>query len=229
MKKYVAIITEDNGDYQFDYLYDNPWHGNFRDVIYGDNAEEIVFGYGNYEWLFYQLYELNKGRNIGYGVFNYDTISDDIIEYEKRNGVILDGNLYMVKSIRNLAVYAVSNLNYDGIGDLTSDDHKFINCDFCTIDMGNKSSIEEIINDSSSWYGIKAIDVGFGSSCLDVAVDYYGGGCLHTTSLNYNLDKEQCVKLVQNIIMESFDDNGENVEDDTLLLVEVKGVGKNEK
>lgn len=227
MKKYIAIITEDNGNYQFDYLCDNPWFGNFRDVIYGDNAEEIVSNDGDYEGLFYQMYDKNKGERVGYGVFNYDAISEDIIEYEKRKGIIINDDLYIIKSVRNLAEYVVSNLNYDGIADLTSGGHNFIDCDFCTIDISNNISIQEVIDSSLGWHGIKTIDIGFNSSELDIGVDYYGGGCLHTTSLNYGMDKKQCVEFIKEIIMESLDDNGENVEDDTLLLVEVKNATEN--
>lgn len=230
MKAYIVIITEDNGDYQFDYLCNNPWQGNFRDVIYGDSADEIVSNNGDYEGLFYQLYETNKGERIGYGVFNYDTIFDDIKEYVKKNGIIIDDDLYMVKSVRNLAAYVVSNLNYDGIRDLTSDDHNFIDCDFCTIgDVEETESLEKIVKNSYSWHGIKKIDIGFSSSDLDIAVDYYGGGCLQTTSLNYNMSNIGCIELIKEIIMRSFADNGDCVEDDTLLLVGVKGAGENEK
>lgn len=230
MKKYIAIITEDNGDYQFDYLCDNPWDGNFRSVIYGDNAEEIVSDNGDLEGLFYQMYDTDKGKRVGYGVFNYDDVSNDIRIYTNKNGIVIDDKLYMIKTVDELAKYTVSDLNYDGIENLIDNNHKFIDCDFCTIDQYSENvSIREIVTYGCAWHGIKAIDIGFTSSDLDIATDYYGGGCLQTVSLNYEMNKEQCIEFVEGIIIQSLDDNGENVDSDMLLLVEVKGAGENEK
>lgn len=232
MKKYVAIITEDNGDYQFDHLCDNPWDGNFRDVVYGDNAEEIVSDgcNGDYEGLFYQLYETGKGKRIGYSVFNYEEIHNDINEYTSTNGTIIDGNLYMVKTVSELAAYAVRDLDYDGTGDLVTNNQKFINCDFCLINEDIRTTpLEDIIHGASSWHGIRAIDTGFETCDLDIATDYYGGGCLRTISLECSMTEKECRNLVTEILLESLSDKYCTCADTDLLLVEVKGDDINEK
>ena len=140
---------------------------------------------------------------------------------ETRQAVI-DGKLYMVMTVSKLADYVVSDLCYERFHMLTDDNHHFINCDFCAIDGYDEDmSIEELKNEASSWHGIKAIDTGFDNSNLDVICDYYGGGCLAYSYLNCNMTKIECQRDIMESIFVSLDENGNSVDDDTLLFVEV--------
>ncbi len=61
---------------------------------------------------------------------------------------------------------------------------KFPNCDFAMIDSWNADrSLEELRDDNRGWYGIKAIETGFGSADLILFSDYYGGGCASFCSI----------------------------------------------
>ena len=82
-KNYFAIITEEDteADRELDYYANNPWHGLFVTVVYGDNAEELLTQY-DCEGLFYQLYVKETGRRIGYGIVSLDVLNNDIASYE---------------------------------------------------------------------------------------------------------------------------------------------------
>lgn len=56
----------------------------------------------------------------------------------------------------------------------------FPDCDFSILDSDcdmDNESLECIVSGANAWYGVKAIDAGFGSDCLMLISDYYGGGC----------------------------------------------------
>ena len=82
-KNYFAIITEEDteADRELDYYANNPWHGLFVTVVYGDNAEELLTQY-DCEGLFYQLYARGAGKRIGYGIVSLDVLNNDIASYE---------------------------------------------------------------------------------------------------------------------------------------------------
>ena len=221
-KKYIAIITEETDDFSLDYLTDNPWEGNLREIAKGNTVDELVEDAGDSEGMFYQLYETNKGKRLGYGIFNYDAIEEDIARSKTKQAVI-DGKPYMVMTVSQLADYVVSDLCYKEFHMLTDDNHNFINCDFCVIDGYDEDmSIEELKNVVGSWHGIKAIDTGFDNSNLDIICDYYGGGCLAYSYLNCDMTKKECWREIVETILVSLTSNGDNIDDDnTLLFVEV--------
>ncbi|BDF45756.1 hypothetical protein CE91St58_18720 [Lachnospiraceae bacterium] len=82
-KKYVIIVTTEEPDYfeksLIEYYSENPARGILIDIVYGDNYEELTAN-GDYEGLFYFLYEVGSGKRLGYGC-----ISPDIME-ELRGG-----------------------------------------------------------------------------------------------------------------------------------------------
>ena len=86
-KKYVMIVTSEDERYghdgiQLDFFWDNPWEGLLVDIVYGDNWEEL-FGNGENEGLFYQLYSTATGERIGYGSLDPDSPREEIEEFEK--------------------------------------------------------------------------------------------------------------------------------------------------
>ena len=82
-KKYVMIVTSEELDYDgkslIDYYSEHPERGTLVDIVYGNNYEELTAD-GDYEGLFYILYEVGSGKRLGYGC-----ISPDIME-EPRGG-----------------------------------------------------------------------------------------------------------------------------------------------
>lgn len=86
-KKYVMIVTSEDERYghdgiQLDFFWDNPWEGLLVDIVYGNSYEEL-FGNGDYEGLFYQLYSTETGERIGYGSLDPDSPREEIEEFEK--------------------------------------------------------------------------------------------------------------------------------------------------
>lgn len=230
-KKYVAIITEETNRFSLDYLSDHPWEGNLREIAKGDTVNELVENAGDSEGMFYQLYDTTKGKRLGYGIFSYDAIEEDVARSKTKQATI-NGKFYMVMAVSQLADYVISNLCYENFHMLTDDNHHFINCDFCIIDGYDEDmSMEELKDNASSWHGIKAIDTGFDNSNLDVICDYYGGGCLSYSYLNYDMTKTECLRDITETILLSLDENGNVADDNTLLFVEVlnKEVRANEK
>lgn len=86
-KKYVMIVTSEDERYgydgiQLDFFWNNPWEGLLVDIVYGNSYEEL-FGNGDYEGLFYQLYSTETGERIGYGSLDPDSPREEIEEFEK--------------------------------------------------------------------------------------------------------------------------------------------------
>lgn len=86
-KKYVMIVTSEDERYghdgiQLDFFWDNPWEGLLVDIVYGDSYDEL-FGNGDYEGLFYQLYSTETGERIGYGELDPNSPREEIEEFEK--------------------------------------------------------------------------------------------------------------------------------------------------
>ena len=78
-KKYVIIVTTEEPDYfeksLIEYYSENPARGLLIDIVYGDNYEELTAN-GDYEGLFYFLYEVGSGKRLGYGCISPDIMED---------------------------------------------------------------------------------------------------------------------------------------------------------
>jgi hypothetical protein len=117
--------------------------------------------------------------------------------------MIKQGNL-MVASITEFASLLASKIDKDNV--LAK---PFPACDFCLLTKEELKYVREHNSDSDvletvqsgavGWYGIKSIDMGFGSPDLTVVADYYGGS--YDTSL----------KTIR--IWDSWDDAANNPED----------------
>lgn len=95
-KKYTMIITSEDEryrtvadgrygvvGYQLSHWSDNPWDGLLVGVVHGNTCDEL-FDQIDCEGLFYQIYSNVNGKMIGYGMADYDTITEEIKEYEKQ-------------------------------------------------------------------------------------------------------------------------------------------------
>ena len=89
-KKYTMIVTQEDERYgrekQLDFYSDNPLEGYLSDIVFGDTVEELSKssdGHDN-EGLFYILYANDSGKRIGSGTVNYDSIQEEIEEYEEK-------------------------------------------------------------------------------------------------------------------------------------------------
>ena len=97
-KKYLMMVYEEDERYgteghQLDFYIDNPAEGLLSDMVWGDNAEELMVssdGECN-EGLQYILYAIEDGlgRRIGSGTMDYDVISEEIGEYEKKKSLLV--------------------------------------------------------------------------------------------------------------------------------------------
>ena len=89
-KKYTMIVMQEDERYgrekQLDFYSDNPLEGYLSDIVFGDTVEELSKssdGHDN-EGLFYILYANDSGKRIGSGTVDYDSIQEEIEEYEEK-------------------------------------------------------------------------------------------------------------------------------------------------
>lgn len=75
MFRYLMIITEEKDD-NMAYYADHPEAGLFRNIIMGNSADKLMKG--EYEGMFYQLYDMNSRERIGYGILDYQSLKDNI-------------------------------------------------------------------------------------------------------------------------------------------------------
>ena len=85
--KYMMIVTAEDeryekGEVQLDFFMEEPWEGVLEDIVFGNNAQEL-FGNGEYEGLFYQVYETETGTRIGWGTIDCYYPKEEIEEWEK--------------------------------------------------------------------------------------------------------------------------------------------------
>lgn len=77
MKKYTMIVScKPNTDEPTEYFVDRPWEADLSKIVYGDNADELMAGVTSNE--FYQLYNNETGKRIGYGNISKTNISENI-------------------------------------------------------------------------------------------------------------------------------------------------------
>ena len=104
-KKYTMIVTEEDeryetGERSLGFFADDPFEGRLSDIVFGDNADELLKssdGHDN-EGLFYILYTNDGGKRIGSGVIEYDSIDEDIEEYEATHEGICRGVTFVYKN-----------------------------------------------------------------------------------------------------------------------------------
>lgn len=102
-KKYLLMVYQEDErygteGYGLDFFVDNPAEGLLSDMVWGNNAEELMIssdGQDN-EGLQYILYAIEDGlgRKIGSGTMDYDVISEEVGKYEKKKESLLVKYLY---------------------------------------------------------------------------------------------------------------------------------------
>lgn len=91
LKKYIMIVTSEDDRYDpleaggvsLMFFANAPWEGLFYDVVHGDSAEELM-DQGDFEGLFYQLYDTKSGERIGFGTICLDFLKENITEFERK-------------------------------------------------------------------------------------------------------------------------------------------------
>lgn len=83
--KYLLIVTCEPGDDEekrLDYYSDHPWEGLLQGVLHFNTLEEISEILAEYEGQFYQLFEMEHGYRLGYGMICDEYPESDIFQYE---------------------------------------------------------------------------------------------------------------------------------------------------
>lgn len=91
--------------------------------------------------------------------------------------------------------------------------------DFAIAEMEDGQTLEEIKDSSSGWYGIKQIETGFDSCGIDLFADYYGGYCGHYGYLDYDYNRDDCIKIITEMILNTLHIQ-ESCDEDTILIAE---------
>lgn len=101
----------------------------------------------------------------------------------------------------------------------------FPDCDFSILDSDcdmENESLECIVSGANAWYGVKAIDAGFGSDCLMLISDYYGGGCASMATFFDDCNQYYSISdPIRDLILETLN-CFETATNDTLLIVEIR-------
>ena len=87
--RYCMIVTAEDERYGTEgypdtgYWADNPWDGDLQDIVFGQDIKTLWKPEN--EGLFYQLYDLQTGKRIGYGTVFYDSIQEEIEMNERES------------------------------------------------------------------------------------------------------------------------------------------------
>lgn len=92
--------------------------------------------------------------------------------------------------------------------------------DFAIAEMEDGQTLEEIKDSSSGWYGIKQIETGFDFfRGIDLFADYYGGYYGHYDYLDYNCNRDDCIKIITKMILDTLCVQ-ESCDENTILIAE---------
>ena len=78
--KYKIVITEETDSAPMDFFIDNPEAGQYIDTIYFSFPWQFEMVLELYEGLFYQLFDMETGKRIGYGGLDPDSPVEEIRE-----------------------------------------------------------------------------------------------------------------------------------------------------
>ena len=124
--------------------------------------------------------------------------------------------MLMVKTVRELAEYITSFLNYDDVKHSEIPDIDYgIMPDDCYDDLECAESGVQ------GWYGLKIAEMYFDSEFLILASDFYGGGALSTLELMDYETEEDFIKQITNLLLKTIEGiEGQLIKEDKDLLVE---------
>ena len=91
--------------------------------------------------------------------------------------------------------------------------------DFAIAEMEDGQTLEEIKDSSSGWYGIKQIETGFDFCGIELFADYYGGRCGYYDYLDYNCNRDDCIKIITRMILSTLYVQ-EICDENTILIAE---------
>ena len=109
--KYTCIITSEPDGPGLSYISDHPWEGNLEETIQFNTIEEL-FAH-DVEGLFYQLFDNESGRRLGYGMIDPDYPATDIQDFEKESEH--QGHLIIISGFSRAGKNAIA----DGLKELS--------------------------------------------------------------------------------------------------------------
>lgn len=80
-KLFAMVVTAEDEQYPnpLSHYSEHPDEGILEDIVYGDNYDELTCN-GEYEGLFYTLYDLRTGRKVSAGIIDPDGLEEEIEE-----------------------------------------------------------------------------------------------------------------------------------------------------
>lgn len=120
----------------------------------------------------------------------------------------------MICTIAELAKYLANSISIQDIPD-----SQCPNVDFAVIDLCDIDNFDKVYSNVTGWHGLKVIDTGFNSSCLNIVADYYGGGSAAFTQISPDDSLEEVKNHFKKVIIKTLDCL-ERIEDNSFLLVE---------
>lgn len=109
--KYTCIITSEPDGPGLAYISDHPWEGNLEETIQFNTIGEL-FAH-DVEGLFYQLFDNESGRRLGYGMIDPDYPATDIQDFEKESE--RQGHLIIISGFSRAGKNAIA----DGLKELS--------------------------------------------------------------------------------------------------------------
>lgn len=109
--KYTCIITSEPDGPGLAYISDHPWEGNLEETIQFNTIGEL-FAH-DVEGLFYQLFDNESGRRLGYGMIDPDYPATDIQDFEKKSE--RQGHLIIISGFSRAGKNAIA----DGLKELS--------------------------------------------------------------------------------------------------------------
>lgn len=107
--RYTAVITSESEGQPLDHISEHPWEGILEKIIKFDTIDE--FWTYDVEGLFYQLYENENGKRLGYGSINFDFPAMDIRRYEEKSSAKKDrlGQLIIISGFSRAGKDAIAD------------------------------------------------------------------------------------------------------------------------
>lgn len=107
--RYTAVITSESEGQPLGHISEHPWEGILEKIIKFDTMDE--FWTYDVEGLFYQLYENENGKRLGYGSINCDFPAMDIRRYEEKSSAKKDclGQLIIISGFSRAGKDAIAD------------------------------------------------------------------------------------------------------------------------
>lgn len=122
----------------------------------------------------------------------------------------------MLCTIRELATFLTNSISISDVPDSFCP-----NVDFSVINDDAEKDINKIYDNANGWYGLKVIDAGFDSNCLNIIVDYYGGFCASFLEITPDDCEKGVEKALEDAIINTLECQEGGINRNTFLIVEI--------